>query len=123
MHQGHWRFTPGQRRGLRLEGGRALYVLGTDALSNTVTVGPRDALAVRTVEAQGRLHVTVDRADVKLRYRSEPTPASVVATPDGFRLELDEPAFGVARGQFAVLYAEDAVVGAGRIGTLPRPSN
>ena len=114
-HQGHWRFTPGQRRGLRLDGGRALYVLGTDAVTNTVTVGPRDALAVRAVEANGRLHVPVDRADVKLRYRSDPIPASVVETQEGFRLELDEPAFGVALGQFAVLYAEDAVVGVGAI--------
>ncbi len=114
-HQGHWRFTPGQRRGLRLDGGRALYVLGTDAFTNTVTVGPRDALAVRAVEANGRLHVPVDRADVKLRYRSDPIPASVVETEEGFRLELDEPAFGVALGQFAVLYAEDAVVGVGAI--------
>ena len=114
-HQGHWRFTPGQRRGLRLDGGRALYVLGTDAVANTVTVGPRDALAVREVEAHGRLHVPVDRADVKVRYRSDAIPASVVATQDGFRFELDEPAFGVALGQFAVLYADDAIVGAGAI--------
>ena len=30
-HDGYWRFTPGQRRGLRVNGGRALYVLRTDA--------------------------------------------------------------------------------------------
>jgi tRNA-specific 2-thiouridylase len=114
-HTGHWRFTPGQRRGLGLEGGRALYVLGTDAATNTVTVGPRDALAASTVRAQGRLRLPVERAEVKVRYRSDPIPASVTETADGFRLELDEPAFGVARGQFAVLYLDDAVVGAGAI--------
>jgi tRNA-specific 2-thiouridylase len=114
-HAGHWRFTPGQRRGLRVHGGRALYVIGTDAASNTVTVGPRDALAVSTVEARGRLHVELDRAEIKLRYRSTPVPGFVRRTVDGFRLGLDEPAFGVARGQFAVLYDEDAVVGAGAI--------
>jgi len=114
-HTGHWRFTPGQRRGLGLDGGRALYVLGTDAATNTVTVGPHEALATSTVHAQGRLHLSVDRAEVKLRYRSEPIPASVTETTDGFRLDLDEMAFGVARGQFAVLYSDDAVVGAGAI--------
>jgi tRNA-specific 2-thiouridylase len=114
-HAGHWRFTPGQRRGLGLNGGRALYVIGTDAAANTVTVGPREALAVSTVEARGRLYVDVAKAEVKLRYRSEPVTVSVAATPDGFRLELDEPSYGVARGQFAVLYDEDAVVGAGMI--------
>jgi tRNA-specific 2-thiouridylase len=114
-HTGHWRFTTGQRRGLGLEGGRTLYVLGTDAATNTVTVGPRDALAASTVHAHGRLHLPVERAEVKVRYRSDPIPASVTETADGFRLELDEPAFGVARGQFAVLYTDDAVVGAGAI--------
>ena len=114
-HAGYWRFTPGQRRGLGLGGGRALYVVDTDAASNTVTVGPREALAVSTLEAHGRLHVDVARAHVKVRYRSDPVLASVEATSQGFRLELDEPAFGVARGQFAVLYDEDAVVGAGAI--------
>jgi tRNA-specific 2-thiouridylase len=114
-HAGHWRYTPGQRRGLGLDGGRTLYVIGTNAAANTVTVGPRDALAVSKVEAVGRLHVPVSRADVKVRHRSEPIPASVDPTTDGFRLELDEPAFGVARGQFAVLYDQAAVVGTGAI--------
>jgi tRNA U34 2-thiouridine synthase MnmA/TrmU len=50
-----------------------------------------------------------------VRHRSEPIAASVEATTKGFRLELDEPAFGVARGQFAVLYDDGAVVGAGAI--------
>jgi tRNA-specific 2-thiouridylase len=114
-HAGHWRFTPGQRRGLGLDGARALYVLGTDAATNTVTVGSREALAVRTVEARGRLRLPVDRAEAKVRYRSEAVSASVAESADGFRLELDEPAYGVARGQFAVLYVDDAVVGAGAI--------
>ena len=114
-HTGHWRFTPGQRRGLGLESGRALYVLGTDAAANVVTVGPREALAATTVDAQGHVHLPVERAEVKLRYRSDPIPASVTVTANGFRLELDEPAFGVAKGQFAVLYVDDAVVGTGAI--------
>ena len=114
-HAGHWRYTPGQRRGLRIETGRTLYVLGTDAASNTVTVGPHEALAVSTIEAVGRLHVPVSRAEVKVRHRSEPVRASVEPTAHGFRLELDEPAFAVAHGQFAVLYDADAVVGAGTI--------
>ena len=50
-----------------------------------------------------------------MRYRSEAVAASVTETAEGFALELDEPAFGVARGQFAVLYDDDAVVGAGAI--------
>ena len=112
-HDGYWRFTAGQRRGVRVSASRPLYVLGTDATTNTVTVGPRERLAARSVEARGRLYGPVARADAKLRYRSDPVRADVGVTEDGFTLGLDEPAFGVARGQVAVLYDDDAVVGAG----------
>ncbi len=114
-HRGHWRFTPGQRRGLGVAGREPLYALKTVPGSNTVVAGPRDALACGTVHARGRLHVPVERADAKLRYRSPAVPARVVTTPQGFRLDLDEPAYAVAPGQTAALYEDDAVVGAGLI--------
>jgi tRNA-uridine 2-sulfurtransferase len=114
-HRGHWRFTPGQRRGLGVNGGRALYVLRTAPQTNTVVVGSRDELAVRSIDARGRLYVPVAEAEVKVRHRSAPVGASVSETHDGFTLELVQPAYGVARGQFAVLYDEGAVVGAGAI--------
>jgi tRNA-specific 2-thiouridylase len=115
-HNGHWRFTPGQRRGLGVSAGRPLYALRSDSRSNTVVVGPRGSLARTTIEATGRLHVPVERADAKLRYRSEPVPARVESTAGGFRLRLDDPAHGVAPGQGAVLYDRTGVVvGAGTI--------
>jgi tRNA-specific 2-thiouridylase len=112
-HDGFWQFTPGQRRGLGVAAGRALYVVGTDRATNTVVVGPRESLAATRVEAEGRMYVDVDRANVKLRHRSAVVPASVVASNGGFALELDEPAHAVATGQVAALYDGDAVVGAG----------
>ena len=81
--------------------------------TNTVVVGPRESLARRRVAASGRLYVDVDRASAKLRYRSPAVAAHVSSSPGGFELELDEPAYGVARGQAAVLYEGDAVVGCG----------
>nr|MBA2475297.1 tRNA 2-thiouridine(34) synthase MnmA [Actinomycetota bacterium] len=69
------------------------------------------------VEVRGRLHVPVSRARAKLRHRSEALPASVHATARGFSLELDEPAYGVAPGQAAVLYEDGVVVGSGSIAT------
>jgi tRNA-uridine 2-sulfurtransferase len=90
-------------------------VLDADAAANAVVVGPRDALARRRVHASGRLYVDVDRAQAKLRYRSPAVAADVASTDGGFELVLDEPAHGVARGQAAVLYEGDAVVGCGTI--------
>jgi tRNA-uridine 2-sulfurtransferase len=112
-HGGFWRFTAGQRRGLGVAAAQPLYVLRTDPGANRVVVGPRESLAIETISARGRLYVRVNRAEVKWRYRSPAVPASVEETEHGLRLRLDEPAYGVAVGQAAVLYEEGAVVGAG----------
>jgi tRNA-uridine 2-sulfurtransferase len=114
-HDGFWRFTPGQRRGVGVVAEKPLYVLDSNAQKNTVVVGPHESLARSRVEASGRLHVGVDRAAAKLRYRSPAVEARVTARDGGFSLELSEPAYGVARGQAAVLYEGDAVVGCGAI--------
>jgi tRNA-specific 2-thiouridylase len=114
-HDGFWRFTPGQRRGLGVAAAAPLYAVRTNADTNTVVVGPREALATRMVNARGRLYADVRRADAKLRYRSAPLPATVEPRDGGFLLQLDEPAYGVAPGQAAVLYDDGVVVGAGLV--------
>jgi tRNA-uridine 2-sulfurtransferase len=116
-HQGHWRYTPGQRRGLGIPGDRPLYALATSAATNTVVVGPRESLARTSVTARGRLYVPVARVTAKVRYRSPAVGGTVTPTTRGFRLDLDEPAYGVAAGQTAVLYEGDCVVGAGLVTT------
>jgi tRNA-specific 2-thiouridylase len=115
FHDGHWRYTPGQRRGLGVAAGRPLYAIATDAASNTVVVGPREELARTSLIASGRLYASVERAEVKVRYRSSPVSATIRAVPRGFAAELDEPVFGAAPGQTAVLYDGDVVVGAGTL--------
>jgi len=114
-HGGYWRFTPGQRKGLGVAAQEPLYAIRSDATTNTVVVGPLEALARMTIEALGDLYVPVERADAKLRYRSDAVQAEVHWREGGFRLELDRPAYGVAPGQAAVLYEDDVVVGAGLI--------
>jgi tRNA-specific 2-thiouridylase len=114
-HSGYWRFTPGQRKGLGVSAEQPLYAIRSDASTNTVVVGRREALARTTIHAAGHLYVPVDRALAKLRYRSEAVPAEIHLQEGGFRLELDRPAYGVAPGQAAVLYEGDVVVGCGLI--------
>ena len=114
-HTGHWSFTPGQRRGLGVAAAEPLYALATDPRTNTVLAGPRRSLARSSVSARGRLYVPTERAAAKLRYRSPAIPTVVQETARGFRLALDEPAYGVAPGQAAVLYDGDVVVGSGLV--------
>jgi tRNA-uridine 2-sulfurtransferase len=119
-HGGHHEFTIGQRRGLDLPGAsEPLYVLGKDAAANTVTVGPREALATTTVRLEdARLHRHPGRVrQVRLRYHARPLACTAHREPDGsLRLELAEPAEAVAPGQLACLMSDDCVVGEGTIG-------
>ena len=114
-HGGFWRFTPGQRRGLGVSAPEPLYALRSEAATNTVVVGPRASLACREIDVRGRLYVPVERGEAKLRYRSEHVPARVQQTPRGFRLQLERVVPGAAVGQAAVVYEDEAVVGAGVI--------
>jgi tRNA-specific 2-thiouridylase len=114
-HRGHHHFTVGQRRGIGIGGeDEPLYVLETDARSNTVTVGPRAALATTTVRVRGvRLHRDAREVDaVKLRYRS---PAVRCAFDGGETIALAEPVHGAAPGQIACLLRGDVVVGCATI--------
>ena len=115
-HDGFWRFTPGQRRGLGVSTGAPAYALRTEPSTNTLVVGPKESLARRRVVSRtGRLFVPADRVEAKVRYRSPATPASVTRMKRGFRLDLEVPAYGIAAGQAAVLYHDEAIVGAGLI--------
>jgi tRNA-specific 2-thiouridylase len=109
-HDGHHGFTVGQRRGLQVQAEQPLYVLATDARSNTVTVGPRAQLATRTVRVRGlRLHGEPDA--VRLRYRSPALGCRL----EGDEIHLSEPFDGAAPGQTAVFLAGDAIVGCATI--------
>ena len=119
-HDGIWRYTPGQRRGIGLAAPEPVYALRTDSATNTLVVGPRESLEARHVRVRGRLYVPVARAEAKLRYRSPAILADVACTADGFALTLDDPAHAVAPGQTAVLYDDDAIVGAGVIVSATR---
>jgi tRNA-specific 2-thiouridylase len=108
-HRGHHGYTVGQRKGLGIGGGTPLYVLGTDARANTVTVGTREELAATRVAVRGRrLHRPEEDVDaVKLRYRSRPVPCRL----RGNEIELAEPVDGAAPGQVACFLRGDVVVG------------
>ena len=115
QHDGVWRYTPGQRRGIGLATPEPVYAIRSDPSTNTLVVGPSESLETRHVTVRGRLYVPVARAEAKLRYRSRAILSDVLPSDDGFALTLDEPAKAVAPGQVAVLYDDDAIVGAGVI--------
>jgi tRNA-uridine 2-sulfurtransferase len=124
-HDGSYGFTVGQRKGLRIgtpaPDGRPRYVLDIEPASNTVTVGPAEALGADEIEA-GRPVWSGCRPPggtvsclVQLRAHGQVHPARARQDGEILRISLDEPARGVARGQAAVLYEGDVVLGSGTI--------
>ncbi|HEV3071522.1 MAG TPA: tRNA 2-thiouridine(34) synthase MnmA [Solirubrobacteraceae bacterium] len=124
-HNGSRSYTIGQRHGLGLGGGEPLYVLATDATTNTVTVGSRDALLTRTVAVREvtlrRSGAVVDHVKVRSRGRRVPCRLARPAEPGShasIEVELEEPIERTAPGQMACLFAGDLIVGYGTIASL-----
>jgi tRNA-uridine 2-sulfurtransferase len=119
-HDGWWRFTVGQRRGLGLSAAEPLYVLAIEPESGRVVVGPAERLIVSVVEVRelvDRGLGTGDGLTVQLRYKSAAVAVARLRRLPGdrARIELGEPFSGSAPGQSAVLYRDDVVVGGGII--------
>jgi tRNA-uridine 2-sulfurtransferase len=132
-HEGAYRFTVGQRRGLGLAAPTPRYVLRVEPAAARVVVGERAELAIRAVELErtsasdGR-GLAGGRARVRLRAHGAETGCLVVPLGGGrARLELEEPVDAVAPGQAAVLYHGDRVLGGGTVaatdpaGEVPAP--
>ena len=120
-HQGAYRFTVGQRRGLGVAAPTPRYVLRVEPASQRVVVGERAELAIRTVElerarATDGLGLRPGSARVRLRAHGAEVGCEVVPLGGGrVRLDLDQPCHAVAPGQAGVLYDDDRVLGGGTV--------
>ena len=115
-HDGYWRFTPGQRRGLGVAAAEPLYALATERRTNTVVVGPRASLARRRVEVRGRLDRDARRVEAKLRHRSPAVAATVVDAAARLRARPRRAVLRRrARARPPCSTTDGAVVGAGTI--------
>src|ERR1700730_10793297 len=120
-HEGAYGYTVGQRKGLRLghpaADGKPRYVLDISPVTNTVTVGPREALDVTEIIAERPVWLAQPGADcqVQLRAHGEVDDCTASLEGDAVRIALHTPARGVARGQAAVLYDGDRVIGSATI--------
>ncbi len=122
-HRGAHAFTVGQRHGLGLPGGpEPLFVLGTDPVENTVTVGPRAALMTSTVVVRDvTLRRHGGRVDgVRVRSHGPLLPCRLSCDPEPGRhadieVRLHDPITRAAPGQIACLYEGDVILGYGTI--------
>jgi tRNA-uridine 2-sulfurtransferase len=124
-HEGAYAYTIGQRHGMRLgrpaPDGKPRYVLDISPVENTVTVGPREALDVHEIVAErpvwsgGPAPVEDHDCVVQLRAHGEVYPCTATVTDGVLTIRLHTPARGIAKGQAAVLYDGDTVLGSATI--------
>lgn len=136
QHRGIGQYTIGQRRGLGIAAGKPVYVTNISVERNTVTLGEGDALmsdGLLAARANFLAEVPAGpfRADVKIRYLHQATPATVEVLPDEVRareggeptgqsdaaddsrvrVSFDIPQRAVTPGQAVVFYDGDVVLG------------
>lgn len=120
-HRGIIRYTNGQRKGLGVSLGHPMYVCGKDIENNTVTLCTGARLYSKELtaadfnwiipEPQGSISCTA-----RVRYNMNEQPAHAQSLPDGtVKIVFDEPQRAVTKGQAAVLYDGDTVLGGGTI--------
>ncbi len=122
-HDGIIHFTVGQRRGLGIALGDPVFVVGVDAATRKVFVGPREALLTKTVRLRdvnwlGQSAIDGTSCSVKVRSTRPPAPARLVEKGGSVHVVFDDPEEGVAPGQAAVFYGgtdETRVLGGGWI--------
>jgi tRNA-specific 2-thiouridylase len=121
-HSGIHRYTIGQRRGLGIAHEKPLYVLQIERAKNQIIVGEAEDLESVEFVARGVNWVAFDEpaepvsANVKVRYRHEPSPATIHPLPDAnAKIVFDHPQRAITPGQTTIFYNGDEVVGGGWI--------
>lgn len=118
-HDGLYKYTIGQRKGLGIAYSSPLYVIGFN--NNELIVGEEKNLYTKNFKVKDYNLLLVDSIDkpikvnVKTRYRSKEYPATITMIDDYINVEFDEQQKGVTPGQSAVFYIDDIVLGGGII--------
>lgn len=124
QHLGIAHFTVGQRRGLGIGGGPPLYVLRIDPDTQRIVVGGRDRLAATRLLLRDCLWHADDLGAslmVMPRYQAGPLRCEVQRRGNEATVLLEQPYYGGAPGQSAVVYEGDRVVGGGYIAAAIHP--
>ena len=121
-HKGLIRYTIGQRKGLGLSFKNPLYVSAINTGDNTVTLCEEQGLYSNSLTAADFNWIAYEgmkgpaRIKAKIRYSHPPACATATQTShDTVRIDFDTPQRAITKGQAAVLYDGDKVIGGGLI--------
>jgi tRNA-specific 2-thiouridylase len=121
-HEGLYKYTIGQRKGMGISYSEPLFVIGFDIVKNELIVGTRDELVKKEFIVKNINLLLFDKIDgkldcsVKVRYTPKDTPCTIEQIDDDtIKVAMKEFDTSITPGQSAVFYLEDIVVGGGII--------
>ncbi len=109
IHNGHYFYTIGQRKGIGISAPYPLYVVDTDAEKNIVYLGKREddlrkKLAIKELNFSYPVKEKEFDAMVKVRYNMNAQKARVKILDDLAEIEFYEPINSITSGQSGVIY-------------------
>jgi tRNA-specific 2-thiouridylase len=121
-HKGIIQYTIGQRKGIGLSLKKPMYVFSKNTKNNTVTLCEDSELFSKSLDATDfnwiackKINSSI-RVKTKIRYnQTEQWSTAIQTSPDTVHVEFDDPQRAIAKGQAAVLYDGDVIVGGGTI--------
>jgi tRNA-specific 2-thiouridylase len=118
-HKGYMHYTIGKRKGFTVKGAHdPHYVVSIDPKNNRIVVGEKEDLACYKVRLRD-INMFDERKEfessVKLRYRTIAVTCKVKISNNIAEVILNEPVYGVAKGQAAVFYDGNKLIGGGWI--------
>ena len=121
-HKGIIRYTIGQRKGLGIALSKPMFVCEIRPETNTVVLGDNEDLFTTALTVKDINLISVPeikeskKYKVKVRYRQQEEPATVQQLDkDTLKIVFDTPQRAITKGQAAVIYDGDTVVGGGVI--------
>ena len=121
-HQGLYRYTIGQRKGLGIAYSEPLYVIGFNTDKNELIVGIENELYKSEMLVNNLNLLLVNeipnsiKVMVKTRYSTKEYPATIKMIEKGtIKVKFDNLVARITPGQSAVFYIEDMVLGGGKI--------
>ncbi len=121
QHQGIYRYTIGQRKGLGIGWAEPLYVISIDAEKKRVIVGEKQYLSqseMLVAQCCWSIPEPTEPFSTTCRIRYRQAEVAVTVEPlenNSVRVTFSTPQDGITPGQAAVFYSDDLLIGGGWI--------
>ena len=121
-HEGLYKYTIGQRKGLGIANPVPLFVKGFNPEKNELIVGEEKEIFTKEAIANEINLILMDeltesmKVKAKIRYAAKEADCTIYPIEDGkIKVVFDEPQRAITPGQSIVFYIDDIVLGGGKI--------